>query len=95
MGGPSPDRLHKASKACPRVVVYAWKNVPQLVAAIAERNIHRADQLVVRSLPLDMLDAVAETLDRSKNWDLAVAGGTLYLTIGERLFEGAVETIAI
>src|SRR5574339_156102 len=26
IGAPTPDRLHKASKASPRVVVYTWKS---------------------------------------------------------------------
>jgi len=95
VGAPSPDRLHKASKASPRVVVYAWKNVDQLAAAIAKRNIHRADQLVLRALPLDLLDAAAARLDRNNTWTLAITGDTLYLTIGDQLFEGAVEAIAI
>src|SRR5512145_755182 len=25
VGAPSPERLHRASKACPRVVVYTWR----------------------------------------------------------------------
>ena len=95
VGSPAPDRLHKASKLAPRVVVYAWKNVDQLVAAIAERKIHRADELVVRQLQPDLLDEVARTLDRTNTWDLSVTGGQLYLTIGERLFEDAIEAIPV
>lgn len=95
VGAPSPDRLHKASKAAPRVAVYAWKNVEQLADAIAVRKVHRADKLVLRALPPEMLDAVAKTLDRNNTWDLSVTGGTLYLTIGEALFEGSVRTLAI
>src|SRR3954447_3962222 len=39
VGSPTPDRLHKAMKLAPRVVVYAWKQVDQLADAIAERKI--------------------------------------------------------
>ena len=90
VGSPAPERLHKASKQAPRVVVYAWKNVPQLAADIAAYEVHRADELVLRALPVELLDAVAKTLDRVNKWDLAVTGGTLYLTIGGELFEGAI-----
>jgi len=90
VGSPSPERLHKASKQAPRVVVYAWKNVPQLAAEIAEYGVHRADELVLRALPVELLDAVARTLDRVNKWDLSVTGGTLYLTIGGELFEGTI-----
>ena len=90
VGSPSPERLHKASKQAPRVVVYAWKNVPQLAAEIAEYGVHRADEVVLRALPVELLDAVARTLDRVNKWDLSVTGGTLYLTIGGELFEGTI-----
>lgn len=89
IGSPSPDRLHKASKACPRVVVYAWRSVDQLVEAVRERGIHRADALEVYAFDEAWLEAVSGTLDRNNAWDLAIAGGSLYLTIGGKLFESA------
>ena len=87
VGSPTPDRLHKASKAAPRVVVYAWKNADELASAIVERKVHRADELELITLDAAFLDAAAATLDRVNKWDLAVTGGSLYLTIGEKLFE--------
>jgi uncharacterized protein YaeQ len=95
VGSPSPDRLHKATKLAPRVVVYAWKNVEQLAAAITERGVHRADELVLRALPPELLDAVAATLDRINRWDLSVSGGELYLAIGTVQLEGTVRPIAV
>src|SRR4051812_30463023 len=95
IGSPSAERLHKASKLAPRVVVYAWKQIDQLVAAIAERKGHRAGELELFSLPGELLDGVAATLDRINKWDLAVTGGALYLTIGEKLFEHTIERITV
>lgn len=95
VGSPSPDRLHKATKLAPRVAIYAWKNVEQLAAAIVERGVHRADELTLRALPPDLLDAVAATLDRVNRWDLSVTGGSLYLAIGTAQLEGTVTPIAI
>src|SRR5438067_1993122 len=40
VGAPTPDRLHKATKASPRVVVYTWKNPDQLAAAIVARGVY-------------------------------------------------------
>lgn len=94
IGSPSPDRLHKASKLAPRVVVYAWKNVDQLVDAIAEFEVHRREELELKQLSAELLDAVAATLDRNNTWDLSVTGGVLYLTIGGTLFEGTVEAVS-
>jgi uncharacterized protein YaeQ len=95
IGSPTPDRLHKASKLAPRVCVYAWKNVDQLADAIAAFGVHRADELVVRALPAELLDAVAGTLDRINRWDLSVTGGVLYLAIGTAQFEGPVTPVSV
>jgi uncharacterized protein YaeQ len=82
IGSPTPDRLHKATKQCDRVVVYAWKNVDELAAAIVERKTHRAEDIALHELDPSFLDAAAKTLDRNNKWNLAVTGGALYLTIG-------------
>lgn len=95
VGAPTPDRLHKAMKLAPRVVVYAWKNVEALGEAITERAVHKREQLELKSLPADWLDAIAATLDRTNTWDLAVSGGQIYLTIKEALFEGTATVIPI
>ena len=95
VGSPTPDRLHKATKLAPRVAVYAWKNVEQLAEAIAERGVHRADEIALRALPVELLDGVVATLDRVNRWDLSVTGGVLYLAVGTAQFEGAVRPVAI
>src|SRR5687768_2266780 len=78
IGSPTPDRLHKASKAAPRVAVYCWKNPDELAAAIVERAVHRRDELELFALDGAFLDGVAGTLDRINKWDLAVTGSALY-----------------
>ncbi|MDB4956486.1 MAG: hypothetical protein JWO36_4055 [Myxococcales bacterium] len=95
VGAPTPDRLHKASKAAPRVAIYTWKDPDKLVAAIVERGVHRQDELEINALIPELLDQIAATLDRVNKWDLSIAGGTLYLTIGDKLFETTVQRIPI
>lgn len=95
IGAPTPDRLHKATKACARVVIYTWKSPEAQVEAIRERGVHRADAIELNALAPEFLDAVAATLDRVNRWELSVAGGALYLTINGTLVEGAVEKHAI
>lgn len=95
IGAPSPDRLHKATKASPRVVVYTWRNAEELAEAIRERGVHRADAIELFGVSADWLDAIAATLDRVNKWDLAVTGGAIYLTINGALFEGSVQRVAI
>ena len=95
IGAPAPDRLHKATKASPRVVVYTWKSAEQLAEAIRERKVHRAEHIELFALSPDWLDAIAKTLDRTNTWDLAVAGGVVYLTINGALFEGSAQRVAV
>jgi uncharacterized protein YaeQ len=95
IGAPSADRLHKAAKACARVAVYTWKDPARLVAEIAERGVHRADQLELYALPVELLDAMAVTLDRVNHWELAISGGVLYLRIGSTALEGTVTRISV
>jgi uncharacterized protein YaeQ len=87
VGSPTPDRLHKAAKACKRVVVYTWKDPAALREAIVERGVHKGEAVELVGLAPEFLDGIAATLDRVNRWDLSVTGGSLYLTIGEKLFE--------
>jgi len=95
IGSPSADRLHKATKASPRVVVYTWKNPEQLVDAIRERGVHRAEEIELFAMNPDWLDSIAATLDRTNTWELSVSGGVLYLTINGALFEGSVQRMPL
>lgn len=95
IGSPTPDRLHKATKLAPRVVVYTWKAADELAAAIALRGVHRADRIELCAFDPAFLDAAAATLDRVNRWDLSVSGGTLYLSIGGALHESAVRRVPI
>jgi uncharacterized protein YaeQ len=94
VGSPTPDRLHKATKLGGRVAVYTWKKAGELVEAIRERKVHRGDEIAVTALPVELLDAIVPTLDRANRWELSVSGGTIYLTIGDRSFEGAIDKLS-
>ena len=95
IGAPTPDRLHKATKTCKRVVIYAWKQPEALVEAILERGVHKAESIELNAFAGEWLDSIAATLDRVNRWELSVAGGAIYLTINGTLFEGAVQKIPI
>src|SRR5512146_2397787 len=68
VGAPTPDRLHKAAKACKRVVIYAWKAAEELAEAIAEREVYKRDTIELNALPAEWLDKVAATIDRINKW---------------------------
>jgi len=95
VSSPSADRLHKATKKCKRVAVYTWKNPEKMVEDVVERKVHRADELELFALPVGDLEAIAKTLDRVNKWELAVTGGTIYLTVGDASFETSARRLAI
>jgi uncharacterized protein YaeQ len=95
IGSPSPDRLHKATKASPRVCVYTWKDADKLAAEILERKTHRASEIELSELDAAVLDALAATLDRVNKWEIAVTGGALYITAGGESFETAARRVSI
>jgi uncharacterized protein YaeQ len=90
VGAPDAARLHKASKAAPRVTVYVHRDADAFLARLAGERIHRADALAIRVIDPTLLASLAARLDRRMDFDLAVSDGTLYLTLGDETLSGTV-----
>ncbi len=96
VGAPSAERLHRASKASPRVAVYGWKACEALATEVAERKIHRAEALEIHALSPALIEEVVGGLSRNHRWGLSVSGGALYLDVGGGVVhEGSVRRIPI
>jgi uncharacterized protein YaeQ len=95
VGSPAAERLHRASKSGARIVVYAWKGAAALAREIAAQKIHRAQEVEIRALDAAFLDRIAARLERSQRWELAVSGGTLYLSQADAQDSASVERIPI
>ena len=91
IGAPDAERLHKASKASPRVVVYTHKDPERLVQQLSSERIHKAETIEIRAVDGALLAGLVERLDRRTGWELAVSDGHLYLTVGGVTLDGAVE----
>jgi hypothetical protein len=72
------------------VAIYGWKGIAELAREIHDARVHRADEIAIHTLDAAWLDAIAATLDRNNHWSLAISGGTLYLDVGGRSFEGTI-----
>jgi uncharacterized protein YaeQ len=83
IGLPEPERLHRASKAAPRVAVYTHKDPAQWAARLAEAKIHRAEKLDVFALDREWLAQFVARLERRMQFSLARSEGEIYLTVGE------------
>jgi uncharacterized protein YaeQ len=91
IGAPDAARLHKASQACPRVVVYTHKDPRQVLPQLVGARIHRVEALEFYSLDRDMLAALAARLERRLSFALSVSDDHLYITVGADTLSGAVE----
>jgi uncharacterized protein YaeQ len=93
IGTPSPERLHKASKAAPRVVVYTHKDPAQFLKQIAGSKIHRADALELYTLDRELIGALVARLERRMAFSLSVAERELYLSIGSDNLTGRIVSL--
>ncbi len=90
IGMPDAARLHKASKAAPRVVVYTHKDPAQLVGRLAGEKIHRAEAIEVYAIDRNLISALVARLDRRMAFGLSIAERELYISIGTETLNGAV-----
>jgi uncharacterized protein YaeQ len=95
IGAPSPERLHRASKATPRVAVYTHKDVGQFVARLRGERIHRIEALEVYAFDRDLLTSLENKLARRLALSLTVMEKHLYVSLGEESFTGIVERIEL
>jgi uncharacterized protein YaeQ len=91
VGVPDADRVHKAAKAAPKVIVYAHRDVDLLLSRLAGARIHRAGALRIHSVDRELLAALVARLDRRMEFDLSVSDQTLYISLGEETLTGVVD----
>ena len=81
IGLPEPERLHRASKAAPRVAVYTHKDPAQWVERVRDAKIHRAEKLEAFSFDRVWLSSLVSRLERRMKFSLARSEGEIYLTL--------------
>lgn len=95
IGSPDAARLHKASKAAPRVAVYTHKDPAQLLRQWAGTAIHRAAEVEFYSFDRKLIAGLAERLARRTTFSLSVTGSHLYVMIQDVALDGALERHAL
>jgi uncharacterized protein YaeQ len=90
IGTPDAGRLHKASKAAKRVVVYTHKDPRQYLNQIAGETIHRAEALEFYAIDRALVAALVARLERRIAFSMSVTDGELYVSIGTENLTGAV-----
>ena len=95
VGSPSAERLHKASKAAERVILYTHTEPAQLRREAATRAIHRVDAIDVRRFDPALLDTLSAAIDRHARLEIVRTDGRLYVTLAGKVIEGDVEQVAL
>jgi uncharacterized protein YaeQ len=90
IGVPDPARLHKASKAAVRVVVYTHKDPARLIRLLEGERIHRREALEIYAVDRSFLAAWVARLSRRMRFDLSVSDGQIYLVLEDVTLTGAV-----
>jgi uncharacterized protein YaeQ len=95
VGSPDAARLHRASKAAPRVAVYTHKDAGQLVTRLSAARIHRVEALEVYAMDFEWLSSLAQSLQRRTTFTLTVSEQHIYLSLGDETFSGAVRRVPV
>jgi uncharacterized protein YaeQ len=95
IGTPDPARLHKASKASPRVAVYMHKDPTQLLGRLQGERIHRAAAIELWAVDRPLITALVARLERRMAFSLSVTDRELYVAIGSDTLGGQVTRHAL
>ena len=93
VGTPDAERLHKASKASPRVAVYAFKDPGNLMRQFEGSRIHRAEAIELYAFDPAFVAAFVERLQRRTTFALAITERHLYLESQGATLEGRVARV--
>ena len=86
VGMPAADRLHKASKSCDRVTIYAHRGVELAKRAYEGQRIHRAQEIRIVELEAAFLAGLEAALERRSRWEISVHDEHLCVTAGGKSY---------
>ena len=95
LGSPDAARLHKASKAAPRVALYTHKDPAQLKRQLSGERIHRADELELYAFDRELIAGLVSRLERRMSFDLSVTDRHLFLSLGRETLSGEVASFTL
>ena len=92
IGAPDAARLHKASKAAPRVAVYTHKDPDVLLRQCAVERIHRGESIRLHGFDRALITGLAARLQRRTAFSLSVADRHLHVSLGDETLSGELTT---
>lgn len=95
IGAPDAARLHKASKASPRVAVYTHRPPASIVRQLSGEKIFRVEALELHAVDRELLAGLAAVLERRMAFELSVTDRHVFISLGSKTFSGAIERFSL
>lgn len=93
IGNPSARKLHKASKATKRLLVYTYKNPEILTKEITDNKVHRADEIEIYAFKMNFIEQLEARLKKNNQWTLIIQQGRLSVEIGDESISCEIQKI--
>jgi len=95
IGTPEGARIHKASKAAPRVAIDVHRDTAAWLERIGGERIHQAQRVEIYALDRELVAALVARLERRMALDVSVSERTLYVSIADTTLTGAIEALRL
>ena len=90
IGSPDAARLHKASKAADRAVVYTHKDPGQLLRQLEGARIHRAEDVEIYAIDRTLISGLAAKLERRMAMTVSISERHVLVAMEGGTVEGTV-----
>jgi uncharacterized protein YaeQ len=81
VGAPDAERVHRGSKLADDVAIYTHRDPVKVLAGLAGKRIHRAEEIPLYSFEREFIDAAVAVLERRNIAALSVTERLLYLDV--------------
>jgi uncharacterized protein YaeQ len=95
IGTPDSARLHKASKAAPRVAVYCHKEGAQWLKGLAAAGLPRAEAIELYALDRALVAGLVSRLDRRMAFGVSITDREFYVAIGDDQLTGQIQRLTL
>ena len=95
VGAPEAARLHKASKAAPRVAIYPHRDTQAWLGRLAGERIHQAERIQLQVIDPTLIDALVARLERRMDLDLSISEGSLYVSLGKETLTATISLFSL
>ena len=95
IGAPDAARLHRASKASPRVALYTHREPRLLMRQFEGERIHRASEIEIYAFDRELIAALAGRMERRMALEISLSDAELYVSMRGETWNGPVERLSI